>query len=236
MNVIKNKTALLFHSFDCSNNEDNFYDLTLLEFKKLIYDLSKELNPNKITLTFDDGYFSIIPAIKYANLLGFKTKAYIITSKINSRGYLSEADILGLHKLGTNIGSHSHSHIDLSKLNQQKLIYELKHSKFLLSKIIGKEITELSIPFGNYSKNVLKTCFDFYQFVAISNPYLKSKKKLIPRLSIHKSNHQNILFIKSVLQGKLNLLFRLKLVLMEFFKKLIKPKIYKKLKLIFLKN
>ena len=229
----KIETSLIFHSFDCSNNDDNFYDLTLSEFKNLLCKLSKQINPNKITLTFDDGYCSIIPAIKYAKLLGFKTKAYIITSKINTRGFLSEAEIVELNKIGTTIGSHSHTHIDLSNLSHKKLIYELTHSKFLLSTIIGKEINELSIPFGSYSKNVLKTCFDFYRFVAISEPFFKSEKNLIPRLSINKVNHEDIFFIKSVLQGKLNFLFRLKLVFLKFLKKFLKAKRYKKLKLIF---
>jgi len=226
-------TSLLFHSFDNLKSEDEFYDLSLNNFKQLLIKLSEKFNASRVTLTFDDGYSSIIPAIEWAHKLGFKTKAYIITSKVNKKGYLSEKDITDLYKKGTIIGSHSHSHLDLTKLDKRKLIFELKYSKNFLSEIIDSEVVELSIPFGSYSKQVLDSCFLFYKFVAISKPLLFNKKNLIGRLSIHKANFKRITFIKSVLQGKLNLIYRFKLLLLYFLKKLLNQNQYIKLKSIF---
>ena len=88
-------TPLLFHSFDSkkSRNIDPFYDISLKSFKKLLLNLSQKINPEEYTISFDDGYKSIKPAIKYASKLGFKTIAFIITKEINNKLFLSEKEI-----------------------------------------------------------------------------------------------------------------------------------------------
>ena len=89
---------------------------------------------------------------------------------------MTEENIYKLFKEGTTIGSHTHSHCDLSKLDSKKLIFELKHSKEILSNIIGKEIIDLSIPYGKYSRKVLKNCQEFYKLTAVSHPIIFPKE------------------------------------------------------------
>ena len=108
--------ALLFHNFNINNeiDYDPFYNLNFEEYKLLLINLSRKIVCNQYKITFDDGYQSIIPAISFARSLGFETTAYVITSKINKKGFLSELEIFDLYTQGTTIGSHSHSHCNLT--------------------------------------------------------------------------------------------------------------------------
>lgn len=52
------------------------------------------------------------------------------------------------------IGSHSHSHSILTKIPKDQMIYELKHSKYILEKITGHEIKIIAYPNGIYDNSV----------------------------------------------------------------------------------
>ena len=82
--------SLIFHSFNNNNHlrSDPFYDFNIKEYKLLLEEISKSIDSEKYTITFDDGYKSIIPAIEIAKKLGFKTKAYIITKKLTLMVFL----------------------------------------------------------------------------------------------------------------------------------------------------
>ena len=156
--------SLIFHSFNNNNylRSDPFYDFNIKEYKLLLEEISKSIDSEKYTITFDDGYRSIIPAIEIAKKLGFKTKAYIITKKINFDGFLNEKEIFRLFKNGTIIGSHSHNHKNLSLLSDNELEIELKKSKIILTKILNSKVEEFSIPYGEYNRKVIKKAKKYY--------------------------------------------------------------------------
>ena len=74
--------ALLFHSFNNTDTPDKFYDLDMKKYISLIDFLSNKIEPKKLTITFDDGFRSIIPAIEYALKKGCKTIAFYVTISI----------------------------------------------------------------------------------------------------------------------------------------------------------
>ena len=229
---------LLFHSFNNSKDikYDPYYNLSLKSYKNLIFKLSKKVNPHKYTISFDDGYESVKPAILYASNLGFQTIIYIITNKINKRGFLSKNDILDLYNKGTKIGSHSHTHCDLTKLDSLKLKNELKKSKYILCKILNQSITEISLPYGEYNKKVINYSLKYYNKIAISRPLFFKNEALIGRLSIHQSNYKDINFIVSKLQNKINLRYILKLLITSLLKKIMPSTIYRKIKSILMSS
>ena len=224
--------CLLFHSFN--NNSDikldPYYDLNLESFKKLILNLSKRIKSINFTISFDDGYESIKPAVEYASKLGFKTTIYIITNKINKKGFLSQDDILKFYLNGTRIGSHSHSHRDLTKLDSLELKSELIKSKNILSKIIKGSINEISLPYGEGNKKVIDEALKYYKKIAVSRPLFFKNESLIGRLSIHQSNYQDENFIIAKLKNKIDLKFICKLLITDFLKKIMPNSIYRKLK------
>ena len=148
--------VLLYHSISqnmASNEIDAF------EFEKQISYLKNnnyesvsinQIKPNtknQIILTFDDGYKDIIsivlPILKKYN---FKAICFIVSNHIGQynlwdvknhnykkKELLNKTDIFEWLKNGMMIGSHSHNHLDLTKLDKNSLEDEVlfKSSFFL---------------------------------------------------------------------------------------------------------
>ena len=112
-----------------------------------------------VLLTFDDGYKSFIKAAEFLSELEFSGTFFITKNNCHDdQNSLSKNDIL---KLGEKmeIGSHTVSHPNLTKLDYNTLFYELNNSKKWLENLLGKEITSLSIPGGyinNYTSKIAK--------------------------------------------------------------------------------
>ena len=65
-----------------------------------------------------------------------------------------------ISSLGMIVGSHSDSHIPLSRLSYRKQFLEIKKSKIFLQKLINKEIETFCYPFGgkkSYNLNTIRT-------------------------------------------------------------------------------
>ena len=57
---------------------------------------------------------------------------------------------------GFEIGTHSNSHPDMSKLNGENQLLELKTSIEKIEKIIGKEVNLFRAPFGSYNNSLIE--------------------------------------------------------------------------------
>ena len=79
--------------------------------------------------------------------------------------FMTIEDVRILLQLGWKIGSHGLSHRALTTLNHQELIDELQGSKKWLEKTFKKEVTELSLPYGAVSENVLEESLKIYKKV-----------------------------------------------------------------------
>ena len=228
--------ALIFHSFNNNRNADKFYDLKFEKFISLIDFISNKINPKKITLTFDDGFKSIIPAVEYSLNKGFITIAYIISDYIDKDGFLTKKDIKYLYSIGCIIGSHSKSHRDLSKVGKDLLKIELIESKRVLENIIGVEINHFSFPYGAHNKYVMRKAKTIYKFNAISRPNFFKENNIIGRISINSLNcnsHNNVLIL---LKNRKSYKYIIRLFISYFLKKFLPNKIYIYLKNIISKN
>lgn len=67
---------------------------------------------------------------------------------------LSKEDIAYLANSGVEIGSHTHTHPLLPSLTNGELEFELAHSKGILEKITGSEVSILAYPNGKHDKRV----------------------------------------------------------------------------------
>ena len=161
--------TLIFHSIDEKLIFDTYgFSVNFKDFKNYIYYLkfnnyefhdfkSKITSKKSISITFDDGYKNILPAVDYLIELDIPAIIFVITSKINDNLYLSSGDInrLSNNKLIT-IGSHSHSHPNFAKLNNLNCIYEIETSIKIIEDIIGDEINTFAFPYGAYNLNNIK--------------------------------------------------------------------------------
>jgi len=109
-----------------------------------------------VALTFDDGTSTDIelaaPALSYA---GFTATFYIVTSRVETPGYLTRNELRCLSELGFEIGSHSMTHPFLPRLGPEELRHELRDSKDQLEQWIGAAVSHFSCPFGGYTEATL---------------------------------------------------------------------------------
>jgi peptidoglycan/xylan/chitin deacetylase (PgdA/CDA1 family) len=161
--------CLMYHDvYESSVAESGFqtrgaekYKISLQKFTRQIrsiyeYCELKNIQKNKIILTFDDGgsscYSLIAPVL---NRYDFKGYFFITTSLIGQKGFLSSEEIKFLHTEGHFIGTHSHTHPGMLKnLPFHKLEEEWSCSVKILESIVQSNIIHASIPGGSYSKDM----------------------------------------------------------------------------------
>ncbi len=228
--------ALIFHSFNNNINSDKFYDLKITEFISLIDFLSNNVDPKKLTLTFDDGYKSILPAVEEALKRGFQVIAYIVTDYVDKDGFLTRKDLKYLLEIGCKIGSHTKSHKDLTQANEKELIKELKDSKEYLENNFGMEVDLFSFPYGKHNNHVINIVKKFYRCSAISRPNFFRKKGIYGRVSVTSSNCKNHKRILNIIVNKFNFIYVVKLLIIFSIKKVLPTNMYYILKNIISKN
>lgn len=118
-----------------------------------------------IIVTFDDGYDNnYYWAYRIAKKYNAKITIYMVGDYLDKPGYLSSVQLREMTQSRiVNIGSHTMSHKDLSLLNSQELKYEFEESKRKLEQAVGKEIMDISYPFGKFSAAVIEEAKKYYK-------------------------------------------------------------------------
>ncbi len=101
-----------------------------------------------VVITFDDGaldvYENAFPVMQELGLVG---EFYIVSNRLKSVDFVNVAQLREMIAAGWEIGSHSHSHIDLT-LNHNAINAEARGSKDELYNAIGIPINSFAYPFG----------------------------------------------------------------------------------------
>ena len=121
----------------------------------------KPLPENPIIVTFDDGYLSNYEiAFPILKRLGIPATIFIVTSTV---GATAESGIVGTSHFNweqaremqqsgiIDIHSHSHTHRDMTSLSPAQLQEELRLSRYLIERNLGKNCYVFSYPFGKYN-------------------------------------------------------------------------------------
>lgn len=115
-----------------------------------------------LSITFDDGYRDnaeiAAPILKQ---LGLPATFFITTGFIESQqvpfwdrelpvqpGWMSWEQVRELDRDGFNIGCHTHTHIDMGTATADAIREELRTSRQLLERQLGKPVTLFAYPFG----------------------------------------------------------------------------------------
>lgn len=149
--------AIVLHKIVVSNPvefEDVFIEnfIYILELTKNETILTSDLvntTKSSFLITIDDGFKSdyneVLPL-----LIKYKAKAifFIVPDFIGQKEYLTWEQVRKLSEAGMEIGSHSLTHPNFKELSFEERVNELKSSKKIIEKNIGKSINSFSIPFG----------------------------------------------------------------------------------------
>jgi len=214
---------LLYHSISSDKSD---LSLKINEFEKQIIFLKKrgfettsfdKIDKNKkkqIIITFDDGYKDIckhaLPILKkydfkatcflVSNLIGKKNTWDALKNNFISKDLMTIEDINEWLDNGMLIGSHSHNHNDLTKLNKSDLENDIDFSKKKLEDKFGIEIENFCYPFGKVNKlvyDVVKNKFKKAVTINRSRYDLdKHNQFLIPRIDMGKNISSLKIYLK----------------------------------------
>lgn len=160
------------------------------------YKLKKRNLPlHPIVITFDDGYHNFLTeAFPILKKYGFTATIFIITDKTadneevradNSWDHESESkyrtehliwpEIIRLAKKGIEIGSHTRTHPNLTRLEKVALKKEIKESKTILEEKLGMPVETFCYPGGRRNLLVIETVKETgYKIAVIVTPGIES--------------------------------------------------------------
>jgi peptidoglycan/xylan/chitin deacetylase (PgdA/CDA1 family) len=137
-------------------HEHDFHPVTMRQLDQAL--LEQQPLPTKpIVLTFDDGYRDFYTvAAPILREYGFTATAYIPTQLINTRGYMTWAEVSELDAAGFEMGAHTEFHVDLAVMSEQRAKLEITGSKAQLEQELGHPVVDFCYPYGTYTPNVIK--------------------------------------------------------------------------------
>jgi peptidoglycan/xylan/chitin deacetylase (PgdA/CDA1 family) len=133
------------------------WEYTVIPIELLVKAIKEgaELPPRPIILTFDDGDISVYTtAFPIMQKYGLTGVTYIVGNYMGTDGYMSADQIKELAAAGWEIGSHSRSHRDLTKLKPDVQRVEIVDARKVLEQAIGVPVTTFAYPFGFMNDNV----------------------------------------------------------------------------------
>lgn len=179
-NTWKSPPILMYHSIsqdDLNETGAELYSVSEGLFREHLDYLL--MNNPKTLITFDDGrednYRIAYPLLEAAGLKAF---FFVLPTRIGRPGYMNWRQLRELKKGGMIIGSHGISHNILTTLSNDKIYYELRHSKELIEDKMGHVVNFLSIPRGFYDRRVTRAAIEAgYRAIFTSDPRDRSNFK-----------------------------------------------------------
>ncbi|MGO9480405.1 MAG: polysaccharide deacetylase family protein [Candidatus Kryptoniota bacterium] len=119
-----------------------------------------------VIITFDDGYEEVYKyALPITKEFGVRATAFVLGDRsirnnawenttFESSDLLSDDQILELHRSGFEIGSHSMTHADLSKISRGAARDEICRSKEHLEDLIQAPVITFAYPYGNVNTDL----------------------------------------------------------------------------------
>lgn len=134
---------------------EKYLNVSFDTFKKQV----GKFNRNEDIVTFDDGYSNNMEPSRWLYKNGYTGMVFVSTAFMGKEFRhcsLMVTDPCSLKEMSemVEIGSHGVNHLDLVKLDDATLMYELTASRKTLSYILGKEVTILSYPYGKFDDRV----------------------------------------------------------------------------------
>lgn len=142
--------------------KNNWKSFTISELVKL-----NEIPEKSFVITFDDGYEdNYLNAFPILKKYDFKATIYLVPNQKTNHweekntsvlsNLLNEKQILEMQNSGLiEFGSHTLSHVNLSTINDEQLLNELKKSKEEVEKIINKECEAFAYPYGKFDDKIV---------------------------------------------------------------------------------
>lgn len=165
-----------------SLKDSRYAAISLAELASVLTD-GGDVPAKTVSLTFDDGfqnfYTSAYPVLcEY----GFSATVFLVSDrcgKLNDweddHGALPGSRLLSWKEVGEiaengiEIGSHSRTHRDLSRISAADAMREIVDSKTEIENRIGKQVATFAYPYGRYNAGVRKSAKEHYAAACSTN-------------------------------------------------------------------
>lgn len=127
---------------------------------------------NQVVLTFDDGYRDLLQVVAPELAIRGWTATVFLAPQCTERGWCdadSPAPLLNwaaaaeLVRAGWEIGSHSLTHRDLTRLSESEVVTELRDSRSRLEDRLQTAVTSFAAPFGRATRRVRAIAAQHYR-------------------------------------------------------------------------
>lgn len=140
---------------------DNHYTtITAAELVQYMNGSLKLEHPDKtVVISFDDGYLNQQNALPALNQYGFKGTFSIIASyAYGSPGYMNWDQVRALANSGHDVESHSMTHPE--QMQEEYYFTEIRVSKSVIEREIGKKVTVITWPNGKFNPTMVTVARD----------------------------------------------------------------------------
>ena len=184
--------VLLYHSISNDNSnvslninqfENQIIYLKKRNFKTIDFDNINNKKEKKIIITFDDSYKDLISnALPILKKYEFNATCFAVSNYLGSKNIWDlgknnyvEKELMNKNDLrewvsnGMSVGSHTHNHHDLTKLNKNEISNQLNKSKKILENITGSEVINFSYPYGKVNNLVYKMTKKYFKIATTTN-------------------------------------------------------------------
>jgi len=117
---------------------------------------NQSLPSRPVVLTFDDGYRDMYKtAFPILRVHHFKGVSYVVSGFLNSPNYITSEMLQEMDALGIQIGAHTVSHADLTRISAASLRSEVFDSKAALESAVGHPVLDFCYPSGKFNDAVI---------------------------------------------------------------------------------
>jgi peptidoglycan/xylan/chitin deacetylase (PgdA/CDA1 family) len=129
-----------------------------------------------IVMTVDDGDESSLRSADLVGQYGYQATFFLTRdASLKMPGFLREPEIRELRKRGFSLGTHGTSHGQLSLMEQDRCLAELRESKQWLEDVLGEIVRYLSAPHGRIDRRTLQVAYEQgYILAGTSREYMNS--------------------------------------------------------------
>ncbi len=163
---------------------------------------------NQIKICFDDGFKGLYENLDKLHLHKIPVQIFIITSLIDTPGYLTKSELVKLSKDEfVDVQSHTCNHHSLHALSESIIKQELEDSKNILEDICGKEISAICYPKGYFNSTIIRIAKEVgykFQYSSIPGKYFDNLYHVVKRRSLVQFADEKYLI--NVLRGGDNIL------------------------------
>lgn len=186
------KTVLNFHGLgaipDYVGFDERPYWVPVPKFEEILDEVAiRRAWGQDVEITFDDGNRTDLKiAAPYLCDRKLTAAFFVLTGRLEREGYLTVRDICALLDMGMDIGLHGRDHVDWRRLDAEALKVEIPQARMVLSDIMRKPVSMVSIPFGAYNRRVMSLLarMDFDTIFTSDGGRARQGAQVQPRLTI----------------------------------------------------